>query len=227
MKKIVLHLSYLTFSVLGIQSIFAQENDSIQQLESVILQSFQRTTPIFETTNSVQKINENLLKLNHPERLIESINLIPGAKMEERSPGSYRLSLRGSTIRSPFGVRNVKVFLDDFILTDATGNSYLNLIEPHFVQSIEVRKGPQGGEYGSESGGVIVLNSTHKNELKANITGGSFNQFSEKINFGKQFGKHFLHIGQGYYRSDGYREQSKVKRTSFLVKDNWKYNSSN
>ena len=42
--------------------------------------------------------------------------------MEERSPGSYRLSIRGSLLRSPFGVRNVKLYLDDFIFTDAGGN---------------------------------------------------------------------------------------------------------
>ncbi|MEJ0103149.1 MAG: hypothetical protein WDO19_11585 [Bacteroidota bacterium] len=39
------------------------------------------------------------------------MNNTPGVRMEERSPGSYRLNLRGSTLRSPFGVRNVKVYL--------------------------------------------------------------------------------------------------------------------
>ncbi len=227
MKNNLTQLSILTLFTFVCSPIYAQENDSVQNLESVLIQSFQRTTPLIEATTSISKVNQNILNLNHPERLVESINIIPGAKMEERSPGSYRLSLRGSTIRSPFGVRNVKIFFDDFVLTDATGNSYLNLIEPNFLQSIELRKGPQGGEFGSESGGIVVLNSINKDEIKTNISGGSYNMFAEKINFGKKIGKHFLQIGQSHYQSDGYREQSKIKRTSFIVKNNWKYNQIN
>lgn len=225
MSKIQFSLS--VFFLIGTSSLFAQENDSIQGLKEVVIQSFQRTTPLLETTTSIQKVGNQLLQQNHPERLMESINYIPGAQMEERSPGSYRLSLRGSTIRSPFGVRNVKIYFDDFLLTDATGNSYLNLIEPHFIQNIEILKGPQGGEYGSETGGVVVLNTNRKEEVNLNVSAGSYNMFSEKLNFGKQLGKHYLQIGQSHYQSDGYREQSEVKRTSFLLKDQWKYNLNN
>ena len=65
--------------------------------------------------------------------LVPVMNTLPGVRMEERSPGSYRLSMRGSLIRSPFGVRNVKVYLDDIILTDAGGNTYLNLLDMNLL----------------------------------------------------------------------------------------------
>ena len=104
MKNNLTQLSILTLFTFVCSPIYAQENDSVQNLESVLIQSFQRTTPLIEATTSISKVTQNILNLNHPERLVESINIIPGAKMEERSPGSYRLSLRGSTIRSPFGV---------------------------------------------------------------------------------------------------------------------------
>ena len=44
------------------------------------------------------------------ERITRQIMAIPGVRMEERTPGSYRLSIRGSLLRSPFGIRNVKVY---------------------------------------------------------------------------------------------------------------------
>ena len=50
----------------------------------------------------------------------------PGVRMEERSPGSYRLNIRGSSIRSPFGVRDVKIYYNEIPLTDPGGNTYLN-----------------------------------------------------------------------------------------------------
>ena len=221
MKRFFLFLYFVSFAA------YAQENDTIQSLNEVVLTSFQRQTSLLSATTSVHQIKKEQLQLNHPERLLESFNLIPGTKMEERSPGSYRLSLRGSTIRSPFGVRNVKIYFDDFILTDATGNAYLNLIEPQFIQSVEVMKGPQGSEYGVETGGVVILKSNQNDKLNAEIGFGSYEMWNEKIQFGKQFGKHHLQLGQSHYNSDGYREQSALQRSSFFIKDQWKYNSSN
>ena len=206
----------------------AQTQDSITNtLDEVIVTSFQKTTPYLENTSSVATINQQILNTNNPERLVDAVNLISGTKMEERSPGSYRLSLRGSTIRSPFGVRNVKIYWDDFILTDATGNSYLNNIEPDFINSIEIRKGPQGGEIGAETGGVIILKSSLKDQINLNLSAGSYNQFSEKINISKTLGKHHLTIGQSHYQSKSYRAQSAINRTSFYINDNWNYNAKN
>ncbi|MBF0597308.1 TonB-dependent receptor [Faecalibacter rhinopitheci] len=222
-QNLFIYLPILFFS----QNSKAQNNDSIQQLNEVVIESFQRKTLQFESTTSVNQINSDLLKLNHPERLLESFNFIPGTKMEERSPGSFRLSLRGSTIRSPFGVRNVKIYFDDFLLTDATGNAYLNLIEPQFIKNIDIMKGPQGGEYGSETGGIVLLQSNQNNNIKANVGTGSFGQFNESIQVGKRLGKHGLQIGQSHYQSNGYRDQSKIKRSSLFLKDQWKYSPSN
>lgn len=205
-----------------------QPKDSITDtLNELVINSFQKTIPYLENTTSVARINQQILNSNNPERLVDAVNLIAGTKMEERSPGSYRLSLRGSTIRSPFGVRNVKIYWDDFILTDATGNSYLNSIEPDFINEIQVMKGPQGGEMGTETGGVMILKSHLKNETNATLTAGSYNQLSEKINFSKTLGAHHLTVGQSHYQSNGYRQQSAMKRTSFYLNDLWKYNTKN
>lgn len=69
--------------------------------------------------------------------LVSGLNTLPGVRMEERSPGSYRLSIRGSLLRSPFSVRNIKMYLDDFPLTDAGGNTYLNALDPSSISSME------------------------------------------------------------------------------------------
>lgn len=211
-------------------TICAQEiniNDSIAQLNEVLIESFQRKKSLLETNSTVHVISNKLLNINHPERLVESINLIPGAKMDERSPASYRLSMRGSTIRSPFGVRNVKIYYDNFILTDATGNTYLNLIEPQFLSSIELMKGPQGGEYGMETGGTVVLkNQTHEG-LETQIGLGNYEMWNEKIFYAKQHNNHQIQFGQSYYSSENYRDQSAVKKLVFMVNDKWKYNATN
>ncbi|MCX3297791.1 hypothetical protein [Chryseobacterium salipaludis] len=40
--------------------------------------------------------------------------------------------------------------LTDFILTDASGNSYLNLPDPELLNKIELYKEPEGADFGAE-----------------------------------------------------------------------------
>src|SRR5690606_10740693 len=118
---------------------------------------------------------------------LPAMNTVPGVRMEERSPGSYRLSIRGSLLRSPFGIRNVKIYMDEMPLTDAGGNTYLNLADPGSIQSAEILKGPDGSLFGANSGGVIRLQplppATDSNRLQASVQGGSYGLFHEKASW--------------------------------------------
>ncbi len=112
--------------------------------------------------------------------MVSALNTVPGVRMEERSPGSYRLSIRGSLLRSPFGVRDVKVYYDEIPLTDAGGNTYLNAIDVNSVQGIEVLKGPDGSLFGANSGGVVLVNPFGRNTdsyVSAGLSAGSYGLF--------------------------------------------------
>ena len=74
--------------------------------------------------------------------LLPALNTTPGVRMEERSPGSYRLNIRGSSLRSPFGVRNVKVYYNNIPYTDPGGNTFFNQLGFYNVNSMEIIKGP-------------------------------------------------------------------------------------
>jgi iron complex outermembrane receptor protein len=115
---------------------------------------------LHKTTASIGLISKNTLFAQPSHQMVHAFNTVPGVRMEERSPGSYRLSIRGSLLRSPFGIRNIKVYLDEIPLTDAGGNTYLNLIDPVILSNIEVLKGPDGSVFGANSGGAVLLNTT-------------------------------------------------------------------
>ncbi|WP_223608008.1 TonB-dependent receptor [Chryseobacterium sp. OSA05B] len=175
------------------------------------------------STKSVSVVSENILNQNTPERMLESINQTAGVRMEERSPGSYRLSVRGSTLRSPFGVRNVKVYLDDFILSDASGNTYLNVISPELIDRMEIYKGPESGDYGAVTGGTVLLKTKDSENLSAGLSIGSYGTFNESFNLSKQLRKHFVEIFQNHYQTDGYRQQSEMMRKQIFIKDHVQY----
>jgi iron complex outermembrane receptor protein len=152
--------------------------------------------------------------------LVSGLNTLPGVRMEERSPGSYRLSIRGSLLRSPFGVRNIKMYLDDFPLTDAGGNTYLNALDASAVSSMEIWRGPYGSLYGANTGGVVRIRtyeSTDTNNIKFSLNGGSYGLFQQTLRVQQKWKKHFLSVNQACQQSDGYRNHSALKRQYYQV----------
>jgi iron complex outermembrane receptor protein len=107
-------------------SLFAQQpqtgrsvTDTIQ-LEEVTVRGYETNRPLLETSASVNVLSaKELTQRFGTPALVPALNTLPGVRMDERSPGSYRLSIRGSLIRSPFGVRNVKIYWNELPLTDA------------------------------------------------------------------------------------------------------------
>lgn len=196
---------------------FAQSKvDSVQKVDEIIIRAYLSDQPILLVPSSVSLISAKQLRNQPGISMLPALNSVPGIRMEERSPGSYRLSIRGSSLRSPFGVRNVKIYLDEFPLTDAGGNTYLNLIDVNSLHNMEVLKGPDGSLFGANSGGVVLLNPVDKGAdsswVNAGITSGSYGLFQEQVAFQKKFKNQYLNFNQSYQRSDGYREHSAMSR---------------
>lgn len=201
--------------------------DTAKKLEEVVIRPYFSAQPLLRTTGAVAILDKKALDQQPNSSLVTAVNTISGVRMEERSPGSYRLSIRGSLLRSPFGIRNVKIYFDEFPLTDAGGNSYLNALDLSAIQNIQILKGPQSSIYGANSGGVVLIApntiATDSTRLSLNLTGGSFGLFHENFNLGKKWKNYTLNINQSYQRSDGFRDHSKMERKYFQVHQKWDY----
>jgi iron complex outermembrane receptor protein len=199
-------------------------------LDDVVVKAYFVDQPLLQSPASVGIINSQTLQKQAPGSLLGAMNTIPGVRMEERSPGSYRLSIRGSLLRSPFGVRNVKIYLNDFMLTDAGGNSYLNLLDASAVGRIEILKGPEGSIFGANSGGVVLIKSQQlardSTQYSAGISGGSFGMVHQHTSF--QIKKQDLQLAfnQSFQKTEGYRDHSAMERQSYLLSPSWNYSKS-
>ncbi|HCN82361.1 MAG TPA: TonB-dependent receptor, partial [Sphingobacteriaceae bacterium] len=210
--KLVFILSVLVCSFIRVQA----QSDTTQLLKEVTVNAYFSKQPILRSPASVGILDLKQLNNQPKATLVSAINTIPGVRMEERSPGSYRLSIRGSLLRSPFGIRNVKMYIDEFPLTDAGGNTYLNLLDAGSVNGIEILKGPEASIFGANSGGVILIDPTDRNadnSVSANINGGSYGLFHEKAALQQKWKDYQLNISQAYQRSDGYRQNSALQRS--------------
>ena len=203
---------------------FAQPVSDSAQLGEVVVKGYFSEQPLLRVPSSISVINQQVFQYQSVSSLLPAINTVPGVRMEERSPGSYRLSVRGSLLRSPFGIRNIKVYLDDFLLTDAGGNTYLNLLDPASVGRIEILKGPEGSIYGANTGGVVLINSKpDSNALQGSLSGGSYGLLQQNLKVGSQFKNFNIGVNQSFQRADGYRENSRMNRKSILISPRLKY----
>ncbi|KLT66540.1 TonB-dependent receptor [Pedobacter sp. BMA] len=223
----ILFTSLLLFiSYSGISQI-VKTDSSAKKLDEVVVKGYYNTQPLLRSVSAVNLIDSSLIRLQNSSSLVSTFNTVPGVRMEERSPGSYRLSLRGSLLRSPFGIRNIKIYMDDFPLTDAGGNTYLNALDFASVASLEIYKGPESSIYGANTGGAVLISPVNldHDEVGASITGGSYGLLHQTFNVQHKFKNYSFSLTQGYQQSDGYRENSAMKRAYLQTNHNWNYSS--
>lgn len=196
-------------------SAFAQKEDSAKVLQEITIRAYEADRPLLQVPASVGLVLKEDLERFNNTALVSAANTLPGVRMEERSPGSYRFSIRGSSLRAPFGVRNVKVYWNDLPLTDAGGNTYLNQLDANTIQQMEIIKGPGSSLYGAGTGGVLLLISPQpikETSLTGSFLSGSYGlrNYQLAFNSGTENSSHY--VGYQHQQADGYRDQTRMVR---------------
>ncbi len=192
----------------------AQDTLRTNQLEEITVNAFESRRNVLETTASVGVISPRTLERYSTTTFTNAVNSVPGVRMEERSPGSYRFSVRGSLLRSPFGVRNVKFYWNGIPLTDANGNTPLNSLDYASVGRMEIIKGPGSSVYGAGTGGVVLLstaarNAENKVEQAVGFGSYGFQSRNTEVIIGD------VSVRYGHQQQDGYRQHSAMVRDVF------------
>lgn len=163
----------------------------------------------------VQRHPMNVLAGMSNMSLLPAANTLAGVRMEERSPGSYRLNIRGSALRSPFGVRNIKMYWNGLPFTDAGGNTYFNQLATNSLQGMEILRGPASSMYGAGTGGLVLMQTlgpTWQPGAAVELSMGSYGMWSAQadVSFGGANNRN--RITYAHNASDGYRRQSALRR---------------
>lgn len=217
----LLFLLIVSLRVVAQQNVPHVKPDTIPLMTEVVIKGFESDRRLLETPVSAGIVGRRDMQKFSNASLVPAINIVPGVRMEERSPGSYRLSIRGSLLRSPFGVRNVKVYWGDIPFTDAGGNTYFNLADQNSIRQIEILKGPAGSMFGANTGGVVILrpdepplqeNIAQKHHFLAQVNGGSYGLFGENVQWQYQDKNISSSLTQSHLQSNGYRQNTRLRR---------------
>ena len=185
-------------------------------LPAATVTGYGQQLPLRRTAAAVGVLDVRTIGQFSPAALTQAVNTLPGVRLEERATASYRLSIRGSTLRSPFGVRNVKVYYNGLPLTEAGGSTPLNLLDPALIGRIEVLKGPAGSVYGAGTGGVARFETpavaAGTSRVWVGATGGSSGLRRSTIV--AETGSATTSVSARYVHQslDGYRQQSALQR---------------
>ena len=212
------HIGYLSQNNIykAGRSIKVTLNFSGTILSTAVVKAFERNTTLKNIPASVSVLDKADLERYSNASILQAVNTVPGVKMDERSPGSYRLSIRGNLLRSPFGVRNVKVYWNGMPFTDANGNTYLNQLGFSNVGKIEIIKGPGGSLYGAGTGGVVLISSRsadkEENSISVNTLAGSWGMVETNVGYKKSTDNSNMAFGYAHQQSNGWRNNTNMRR---------------
>ncbi len=196
-------------------------------LPAVMVTGFSKGEQINQQTAPIAYLSGKELQKFSPNDPVMAWNTLPGVNLEQRAIASYRVSIRGSSIRSPFGVRDVKVYWNGLPFTEANGTTALNLLSNTQMRSLEVVKGPAGSLYGAGLGGVMQISNFPQNDLSPlalHLAIGSFNQVNAGIK-GQMKQKKLTHFyAFDYQKNDGYRTHNAFERKNFQLATRYQFN---
>jgi len=189
-------------------------------LVGVTVNAFESERPILQQSAAIIRVTDADFNRFNETSIVNSFNTKPGIRIEERAPASYRISIRGSSVRAPFGVRNVKVYWNDVPFTAPDGTTALNLLDLSNIRTAELIKGPSGSIYGAGNGGVVNLRSAAEPDggrVEADFLAGDFGLMKYRLAISQQVGEGGFDASYVSQKSDGYREQSAVDRQVFQL----------
>lgn len=194
---------------------FLTDSSDTRPLNDVVVKAYEQNRKLTDVGAPISIVSKASLNRFSNLSILPALNTNPGVRMEERSPGSYRLNIRGSSLRSPFGVRDIKIYWNEIPLTDPGGNTYLNELGYYNFQSLEIIKGTAGSLYGAGIGGAVLINSmpaVWEKGISVDYTGGSFNTNSTSATVRAGDGDHRNIFSYAHQTSDGYRQQTQMRR---------------
>ena len=199
-------------------------NVSAFNSDTLVLDQIVLKTPLINQNNPALTVSEISYMENEirPINFQDAIDFSAGLWItnSENQAQDNRMAIRGFGARSAFGIRGLKIILDGIPLTTPDGQSQVDNIPFQLIKNIEVMKSLSSTRYGNASGGVVSIKT--------------FDNMSEKLNFGIGYGSYGYKNVQGTYstnnekslsilnisqvESDGYREHSSYLNKSLFFK---------
>lgn len=208
-----------TLLLVATSSIIAQQTQTRQELDTVLIKSTRIDIPFKENARTIQIITADIIKKSAATNVAELLQQVAGVDIRRRGTAGSQadLYIRGG------GFDQTLLLIDGIKMDDAqTGHHTLNAALPiEVIERIEIVKGPAARIFGQNAftGAINIVTKKKLNStVSANIEAGSFGQLNGSVTFGKETENTTIIAHIGTLTSDGYRTNSDYENYNYFFK---------
>jgi iron complex outermembrane recepter protein len=200
-------------------------------LEPVVITATRTESAPFNLPASIDRIDGEALRAGRAQvNISEGLGGVPGLLARDRQnyAQDVQISVRGFGARASFGIRGVRLYVDDIPATLPDGQGQITNVEIGTVGRIEVLRGPFSALYGNSSGGVISIyseNPAGPPRLDASVGFGSDGLRRVAASASGRSGAIGYTLGASRFETDGYRQHSATERRLGNARLNFKLGS--
>lgn len=190
-------------------------------IDEIVVKAFGRSRRLLDVPGSVTNISRVQIERESPVTVVPLLNRAPGVFAHSGALNTSRITIRGIGARVPYATGKVRAYLNNIPLTNGSGISIVEDIDPSIIQGIEIIKGPATSVYGAGLGGTIIITALNpalrpagiKNDFQA----GSWNLYrnSLSIDTGGEQGR--LSLMYSHTQSSGYRQNNDYRRDGLTL----------
>lgn len=199
------------------------------QLTTVVVTATRDARSLVDVPVPVSVADSTTLQQGRTAGLHEVLRLAPGVQATSRfGLDDVNLSIRGSGVRTTFGVRGVAVVMDGVPVTEPDGQTRLDILELGAAKQVEVVRGPASALYGgTAAGGVVNVISRTPAEsrgVSARVSTGSFGFRKYDGSFGSATadGRLGVAVSGTWTESDGFRAHNTNLMKRLNLRGEWK-----
>ncbi|WP_432712599.1 TonB-dependent receptor domain-containing protein [Pedobacter sp.] len=220
MPEVKVTLQGYISQIVGISQAISELNIQLEAdgiyLNEVRVGSYNGNKSNKETAGAVAVITTRDISRGTGVSLQPALNAIPGVRMEQSTLSEARISIRGNGVRSSFGIRNVKVYVNEIPVTEADGTTRIEALDINSIGRAEVIKGPASSIYGAGTAGVInfQLQRSPYQEQSLEVSGltGAYGLNRLATTYRNGGDKVNSYVSYGWHEYDGYRQHSNDMR---------------
>ncbi len=153
----------------------------------------------------------------------EALAAVPGIVVQNRQnyAQDLQISSRGFGARTAFGVRGIRLIADGIPASMPDGQGQAATFNLDRAERIEVMRGPLSSVYGNAAGGVIQVftpDGKGRPTVEGRFAAGSYGSWKSDLSSQGEVGGLSYVVDASRFVSDGYRDQSEVRRDQGMVK---------
>ncbi len=183
------------------------------QFEEIVVTSLRPEQQMRHVATSVDVLDAGAMTGTRTHYMDDALQFIPGVHVHSRhNQDEARISIRGSGIRTNWGVRGINVMINGIPLTDPDGLTDIDAVDLGIVDRVEVLRGPASSLYGSGAiGGAInfIFGERYRPfGVHVSSSAGSYNFQRHSVSLYGARDSFSYYLSASYHKKDGYRDRS-------------------